>query len=77
MACLKPSGGSYNPTLPLYHLLIYVIYKENDEPNNQKGVLYKIEGSAAKPFTSELTERKRVTRNIDFHSHIAEHHRLT
>lgn len=38
---------------------------------------FKIEGSAAKPFTSELTERKRVTRNVDSHSHIAEHHRLT
>ena len=75
---------AHKPITTLRHLLTNV--KDEDEPNNRQGAVYKIKcsdcqasymGENGRNLKTRLTEHKRATRNGDVNNHIAEHHRLT
>ena len=83
---LKLSRESYNirvahkPITTLPQLLTNV--KDNDEPSDRRGAVYKIKccdcqatyiGETGRNLNVRLTEHKRATRNGDINNHIAEH----
>ena len=74
----------HKPITTLQQLLTNV--KDNDEPNDRQGAVYKIKccdcqatyiGETGRNLNTRLTEHKRATRNGDLNNNIAEHHLQT
>ena len=75
---------AHKPITTLRQLLTNV--KDQDEPNDRQGAVYKIKccdcqatyiGETGRNLNTRLTEHKRATRNGDLNNNIAEHHLQT
>ena len=75
---------AHKPIITLRQLLTNV--KDQDEPRNRQGPVYKINcsdwhashiGETGRNLTTRLTKHKRAARKGDVNNHITEQHRLT